>query len=147
MAEGPSRPSLGGGGGATDPRRTRSASPKAGSVGRNRLRAAVSPEVSPTPRSLRLVSARLAAVMPAREHPTKQTRHRSLAPAVRRAPALNRTHAFDEATDDGEQEVDRTGTTRIRGTRSPAETRELRVKWSAGLGARGSRGGCPRRHP
>jgi hypothetical protein len=48
--------------------------------------------------------------MPVREEPTKQAQYRSLAPAVRRTPALKRSHTFHEATDDGEQEVDRSAT-------------------------------------
>jgi Uncharacterised BCR, YnfA/UPF0060 family len=46
--------------------------------------------------------------VPVGEHPTKQTQHRSLAPAVRRTPALHRSHAFNEATNDGEEQIGRT---------------------------------------
>jgi hypothetical protein len=46
--------------------------------------------------------------VPVRKHPTKQTQDRSLAPAVRRTPARDRPHTLDEATNDGEEEIDRT---------------------------------------
>jgi hypothetical protein len=49
------------------------------------------------------------AAVSVRKHPTKQTQHRALAPADFRTPALDRSHAFDEATDDGEEEIGRTG--------------------------------------
>jgi hypothetical protein len=49
------------------------------------------------------------AVVPVGDDPPKDAQHRALAPTICRAAALDCAHAFDEATDDSEQEIRRPG--------------------------------------